>query len=46
MVKPYGKAEISWHKLFRKLSEAGVLLLVSLFKRPFKTEDTIFYFLI
>ena len=44
MEKPYGKVEISWHKVLRKLSEAGILLLTPLYKKPFKTEDIVFLF--
>lgn len=44
MVNLYGKAEISWHKVFRKLSETGILLRIPLFKGPFKIEDIVFLF--
>lgn len=44
MVDLYGKAEIIWHKVVRKLSETGILLLIPLFKGPFKIEDIVFYF--
>jgi len=44
MEKPYGKVEISLHKALRKLNEAGILLLAPLYKKPFKTEDIVFYF--
>ena len=44
MEKPYGKVEISLHKVLRKLSEAGILLLTPLYKKSFKTEDIVFYF--
>ena len=44
MEKPYGKEEISLHKVLRKLNEAGILLLAPLYKKPFKTEDIVFYF--
>lgn len=41
MVKPCGKAEINWHKVFKKLSEAGILLFIPLLKGPLKIEDIV-----